>query len=178
MNNVLEKGEVLCGQVLVVIDRLYVKHRESPLPQYLNVHLLVSAFEMMFPKLLQAHYGFLVDVAPEVAGSLMNSDWKPHSLISRTHDSLPLPVVMNQVPHSWLLHEESGTMIDVIPLGCKPGTTYPVCRPPHPHRPKYISNTAHFKILGGKLPEIKEVNQLRKELEEWSKDIAPAFISA
>ena len=178
MNNILEKGEVLCGQVQVVIDRLYVKHWESPLPQYLNVHLLVSAFEMMFPKLLQAHYGFLVDVAPAVAGALVHKDWIPHHLISRTVGSEPLSVVVNQIPHSWLLHSESGTMIDVIPPGCKPGVTYPVCRPPHPNRPKYFSDTVQFKHLYGKLPSLKEVNDLRCLLEELSKDIAPAFISA
>jgi hypothetical protein len=174
----LEKGEVLCGQVRAIIDRLYVKHHESPLPEYLDVHLLVRTLEMMFPRLLQAHHGFIVDVAPVAEGTLVHKDWVPHSLISRTSGSLPLSVVMKQVPHSWLLHPESGTMVDVIPLGCKPGTTYPVCRPPHPDRPKYVSNTVQFKRLYGKLPDLKEVNELRRMLEKWSKDIAPAFIFA
>lgn len=178
MNNILEKGEFLSGQVQVVIDRLYVKHRESPLPEYLDVHLLVCAFEMMFPKLLRAHHGFLVDVVPIIDGVLIHKDWTLHSLTSRTAGSAPLSVVMKQIPHSWLLHEESGTMIDVIPLGCKPGVVYPICRPPHPDRPKYISDTAQFKRLRGKFPSIKEANELRELLEEWSKDMAPVFISA
>ncbi len=178
MNNVLEKGEVLYGQVLVVIDRLYVKHRESPLPEYLDVHLLVCAFETMFPRLLTACHGFLVDVVPVMEGSIFEEGWKPHRLTSLTPGSVQLPVMMKQIPHSWLLHKESNTIIDVLPLGCKPGFIYPVCRPPHPNRPKYISDTVHFKRLGGNLPNIKKAKELRELFEEWSKDMAPVFISA
>lgn len=173
----LEKGEVVFGQVQVVVDRLYVKHHESPLLTYPDVHLLVRAFEAMFPKLLAARHGFLVDVAPVIeGGALLHKEWKLHSLISKTPGSPALSVVMKQIPHSWLLHKESDTIIDVVSLGCRPGVAYPVCRPPHQDRPKYISNQSQFKLLHGKLPNPKEVNELRELLEELSEDIAPAFI--
>lgn len=174
----LEKGQVLCGQVQMVIDRLYAKHSESPLPQYLNGHLLVAALEAMFPKLHTACYGFFIDVVPVVEGVIVEEGWKLHSLTSKTPGSIPLSVMMKSLPHSWLLHKESNTIIDVLPLGCKPGVTYPVCRPPHPNRPKYIMNMRVFEACGGKLPDRSSVNKLRRDLEQWSKNMAPAFITA
>ncbi len=175
-NQLLEEGEFLCGQVQIVINRLYVKYHKSPLPDYIDVHLLVCTFEAMFPKLLKAQHGFLIDIAPLVDGVLVHKDWRHHDLVSKTPGSRNLSVMMKQIPHSWLLHPESGTIIDVIPLGCKPGITYPVCRPPHPNRPKYVSDIVQFKHLHGKLPDHTVINELRRDLEEWSKDVAWAFI--
>lgn len=166
---------MLFADAIIVMDLLYKEHKVNPQPDYLDVHLLSESIAMMFPRHLVAQHGFVYLLAAREKVTrfedpqMTRRAWREVTLYFRKDDIEPKLGFLKPVPHSWLLHKGSGTIIDLIPLGGEPGVDYPVRHVPHPDRPPYNLDPK-FELLQGKLPTPRRVRELWEKLETLAKD--------
>jgi hypothetical protein len=180
----LEESKRIFGEVVVVMDVLYTEHLDRPCPEYVDVHLVCEVIARMFSGRLMAQHGCVYQFAsrkevnrfenPEA----LTRHGKEVTLFFKKDHIEPVLGYVKVFAHSWIVHKESGTIIDLIPLGAEPGVDYPsrhalnACQPPFNLDPK-------FELLKGKLPNEPKVRSLWMKLEAWVREsgISSAFLS-
>jgi hypothetical protein len=167
---------MLFGDVLMLMNLVYGEYQSDPLPEYTDVHLLAESVARMFPGRLVAQHGFVYHLAArketnrfELPESVRKLGWEVEVRFNTRYKIRPKLGHLKAVPYSWLLHERSDTVIDLIPLGGEPGVDYPVRHAPHPDRPPYNCDPK-FELLRGKLPTPEKVQEVWKKFENWAKD--------
>lgn len=177
----LEEGVMLFADVIIVVDLLYEEHKANPRPDYLDVHLLSESVARMFPRHLVAQHGFVYLLASREKITrfedpyMLRKLWREVTVCFRTEDIQPKLGYLKAVPHSWLLHGKSGTIIDLLPLGAEPGVDYPVRHAPHPDRPPYNLDPKS-ELVQGKLPTPEKVTELWEKLEALAKGQSPELV--
>ncbi len=179
----LEEGKLIFGSVVMVMDVLYTEYLARPDPDYIDVHLVTESIAKMFPGRLQVQRGFVYHVAVRAAvnryedpQTIRNLGWEVEMRFRNESKISPKLAYLKALPHSWLLHERSGTIIDLIPLGAEPGVDYPVRHAPHPGQPPYNVDPT-FDLLRGKLPTQAKVETLWKKLEAWVRESSATDLS-
>ncbi len=171
----LEEGKMLWRDVTMVMNAVCVEHQKNPVFEELDVHLLSESIARMFPKYLVAQHGFLYHLASREeirrheSPGLLRTLWREVIVYFKQDDIRPKLGYLKPVPYSWLLHERSGTIIDVVPVGGELGVDPPVRHPPHPDRLPYNLDP-NFELLKGKLPTKEKVKEVWKNLESWVVD--------
>lgn len=175
----LDEGLRVFRTVQALIGILYMEHGRSPLPQYMNPHLLSEVFETMFTSIhVVAQHGYVEHLSSRKATTRFETPetfrGKGFQVSIVFNNQNAQSQIQNRLGHykifpcSWLLHPESDTIIDVIPPGGEPGVDGPVRHRPHENRPPYNLDPG-FELLKGKLPKIEEVKDLRKKFQLWAK---------
>jgi hypothetical protein len=180
----IEEGKRLFGAVTTVMDVLYTEHLARPRPEYIDVHLVTESVARMFPKQLIAQHGFVYHLATRTVVNrfedpklIRELGWEVEVRFRKEDKISPKLGYLKALPHSWLLHEGSGTIIDLIPLGAQPCVDYPVRHAQHPAQPPY-NHDPGFGLLQGKLPTEVKVKALWKKLEEWVGESSTINLSA
>lgn len=141
----------------------------------LDNHFLVEVFARVFPKHLKAMHGYeyrLVDRKTIVrfeSPQACNRFGHEVTVYFRSDQIEPKLGYLKPIPHSWLLHETSGTIINPIPLGGEPMIDYPTRHAPHPDAPLYNPDR-NFELLKDKLPSPERVEVFWKKFEMWMKE--------
>jgi hypothetical protein len=178
----LEESEKLFGSVSAVMDMLYTEHLSRPRPEYIDVHLVCESIARMFPGNLIAQHGYVYQLA---ARKEVNRFENPEALMRYGREVTvcfkkeyiePQLGYMKTFAHSWLLHKESGMIIDVIPLGAQPGVDYPVRHMLNTYQPPFNLDPK-FELLKGKIPGEQKIKALWIKLEAWVREssLAPAI---
>lgn len=176
----LEEGLKAFRTVQALIGILYMENERSSLFPYMNPHLLAEVFETMFTSInVVAQHGYVEHLSSRKAtarfeteetvrgrGFQVSTVFNNQKALSHIETRLGYFKIF---PHSWLLHPESDTVIDVISPGGEPGVDGPVRHRPHEYRPPYNLDPT-FELLKGKLPRIEEVKELRKKFQLWAKN--------
>lgn len=172
----LEESKMLFGSITMVMDILYTEHLVRPHPDYIDVHLVTESLARMFPDRVCAQQGFAYHLAARKAVNRFEDPkivrklgWEVELRFRKEDKISPKLGYLKALPHSWLLHERSGTIIDIMPLGAEPGVDYPVRHALHPSQPPY-NHDPKFELLQGKLPTETKVTELWNKLEGWVRE--------
>lgn len=172
----VDEGRMLWQNTILIVHALSMEDTLRPCPEYADVHLLTEAVAAIFPRHLKARHGYVYQVASrdrigrfELPG-MVKKMWREATIYFNSKDKIePKLVFLRPVPYSWLLHPESDTIIDVIPIGGEPFVDMPVRHAPHSDRSPYNIDPA-FELLKGKLPTKEQVSEMKSKMEALLKD--------
>jgi hypothetical protein len=176
----LEESEKIFGAVIMVVDILCREHQERPKSEYEDVHLLCECIARMFPGHLVAQHGYVHLLAArkdvnrfENPDALMRHGMEVTVFFKKEHIE-PKLGYLRTFPHSWLVHKESETIIEPLPLGAVMGIDYPVRHLKNLFQPAFNADPKH-ELVRGKIPSETRVKSLWTRLEAWVKESNVSF---
>lgn len=168
-------GTAAWRNIIILMDVLYKEHELNPLPAAdVSVHTLAEVMEIIFRHKVIAQHGYVEHLRArdsterfELAGTVKAKGHQVKIFFNEEKITERLGY-FKIFAHSWLLHPESGVIIDVIHPGGEFGVDFPTRYVPHEHRPPYNVDCT-FELLRGELPSREQVGRMADKFEAWAK---------
>lgn len=167
---VIEEGQMVFGDVETAMCLLYKEHAGRPFPEAFNVHLLAESIARLFDEHLTVQHGYVnhlfmhEEERKEGTALHFSNKWHQVSLLIVRLRGGPKKGFLNRIPTSWLFHEPTGMIIDILPVGGELGFDKPVRHPNHPDRLPH-HHDPEMPELKGKLPTKERINELWEVFE-------------